>query len=62
VNVTQYLSSLDTPVQQSATEFWQQRVGNSPHPTDSTGHDIGPSISGIVDRLFSVYAIQYNPI
>ena len=32
------------------------------HPTDSAGHDISPSISGVVDRLFSVCAIQYNQI
>jgi len=32
MNVTQYLSSPDTPVQQSATEFWQQCVGNCSIP------------------------------
>ena len=32
MNVTQYLSSLDTAVQQSATEFLQQRVDNSSIP------------------------------
>ena len=32
------------------------------HPADSAGHDIGPSISGIVGRLFSVCAIQCNQI
>ena len=32
------------------------------YPTDSTGHNNRPSISGIVDRLFSVCAIQYTQI
>jgi len=51
---TQYLTSLGTPVQQSATEFWQQRVGNSPIPLIAMDMISAPASQAFVERLFSV--------
>lgn len=54
--VTQYLSYLGTPGQQNATEFWQQRVGNSSIPLIAL--DISaPASQAFAERLFSVSGI-----
>ena len=52
--LTQYVSSVGTPVQQSATEFWQQRVGNSPIPLIALDMISAPASQAFVERLFSV--------
>jgi len=62
MNVTQYLSSLNTPEQQSAIEFWQQQVGNSPIPLIALNMISAPASQTFVERSFSVCAMQYNTI
>jgi len=53
--LTQYLFSVSTPVQQSSTEFWQQRVGNSPIPLIALDRISAPASQAFVERLLSVW-------